>query len=101
MEFQDLERMCERAGKHVFSVKKYVLTASALLLSVLLVLLSFSLSLFHTMWGAMSPLLLLMLGVFLVLLSIGIVLIANYHDEVTQRDVDISEVLVHAGKVLM
>lgn len=101
MEFKDLEMMCERAGRHTFSRAKFFMTAVALLGAVFLVAISILLSYLPTMWGSMSPFLLLMLGLFCVLLSLGVALISSYHDEVKGKELSHSHIMLHTYRVLM
>jgi len=101
MEFNDLEMMCERAGRYTFSRAKFFMTAIALLGAVFLVAVSLLFSYLPTLWGSMSPFLLLMLGFFCILLSLGVALISSYHDEVKKKPISHSHILLHTYRVLL
>ena len=101
MEFQDLENMCVRAAS--FSGSKLKLLISALTLAVcgLLVVFAMGLSLAASEWVTLS---LAFLPIFLsssILVALGIILIRAYRDEVKNKEISYSKLLVTSWENLV
>ena len=101
MEFKELESMCERATSHVFSKTKLLITVGALIICGLLVVFSALFSFLPTMWGTMSPFLLLLVAVFACLTALGVVLICSYHDEIKKKPLNYMHLFRYAWNHLV
>lgn len=100
MDFQDFSTIFNRSIAHIFTKKKLLFVFSILALSGLLVVFFRGLSLHAGQWVQLS---LTFLPIFIctgILLSMGILLIRIYHDEVKQREVNYLTILSRSWDVV-
>lgn len=101
MDFNSLSFLFNRALSHTFSKKKYLMVFCILVLSGLLVVFFRGLSLNAGHWVKLS---LTFLPIFLcagILLSMGIMLIRIYHDEVKNRELNYFNILSKSWDVII
>ena len=101
MNFQDFSFIFNRALTLTFSKKKLFLVFCVLVLSGLLVVFFRGLALHATQWVKLS---LTFLPIFLctgILLSMGILLIRIYHDEVKKKEVNFKNIMGRSWKVVI
>lgn len=101
MGYADLQQMFNRAADKTFDSSKWLLTTGILSLCGLLVLFFHALALKAGDWLAVSA---LFLPIFLcggILLSLGIVLIRAYHQEIKQKEFTYKELLKASWKVAL
>lgn len=101
MTFVDLQLMFNRALSHALNKKKFLLVFTILALCGVLTVFFQGLALEANEWLLMS---LIFLPIFLcagILLSLGIVLIRVYHDEIKKKEVRYTEILSKSWEVMI
>lgn len=101
MSFSDLQRIFNRASSHVFSRKKLTFVSLVLALCGLLIVFFRGVGVDASSWISLS---LTFLPIFLcagILLSMGIVLIRLYHDEIKKRPLSINRTIAKSWELMI